>query len=209
MKLEKTKLIGCIVVWLILLQLILFGIEQSIFIFVNRTDYIDHMASMFAMIIITIFFVLFVRSKSISLSIYPKNNKRNYAIATIIVLLLLIVTPSNFTGGFQAITLLIYSSIVTPIFEELIFRGYVWNKLNTMFAKEWKTYIVTTILFALWHIGYISAIAFRVETGLANVMMWKVIVGLFFGIILGAVRLKTKNSYSTILLHGAMNIFGR
>lgn len=91
----------------------------------------------------------------------------------------------------------------------MIFRGYVWNKLNTIFLKEWKTYIGSTILFALCHIGYISAIVFRVECGLANAMIWKVITGLCFGIILGAIRLKTKNSYSTILLHGVLNIFGR
>jgi membrane protease YdiL (CAAX protease family) len=78
-----------------------------------------------------------------------------------------------------------------------------------VFSKEIETYIVTTILFALWHIGYISSIAFRVETGLANAMIGKVITGLCFGIILGMIRLKTKNSYSTILLHGALNIFGR
>lgn len=98
---------------------------------------------------------------------------------------------------------------MTPIFEEIIFRGYIWNKLNVVFKKESITYIVSTALFALWHIGYIDAISFRVETGLAIAMFWKVITGLCFGIILGAVRYKTKNSYSTILLHGVMNIFGR
>ncbi|WP_346928927.1 CPBP family glutamic-type intramembrane protease [Clostridium sp.] len=69
--------------------------------------------------------------------------------------------------------------------------------------------IILTALFALWHIGYISSIAFRIKNGLVNAMVWKVITGLCFGIILGAVRLKTKNSYSTILLHGSLNIFGR
>jgi membrane protease YdiL (CAAX protease family) len=99
--------------------------------------------------------------------------------------------------------------MVIPIFEEMIFRGYIWNKLNVVFEKEWITYIVSTLLFALWHIGYIDAIAFRVETGLVIAMFWKVITGLCFGVVLGAVRYKTKNSYSTILLHGIMNIFGR
>ncbi len=68
---------------------------------------------------------------------------------------------------------------------------------------------MTTIPFALWHFGYISSIAFRVEYGLMNAMIWKAITGLCFGIVLGAVRLKTKNCYSTILLHSVMNIFGR
>lgn len=78
-----------------------------------------------------------------------------------------------------------------------------------VFSKEWKTYVVTTALFALWHIGYIDSNAFRVGNGIANVMIWKVITGFCFGIILEAARIKTKNSYSTILLHGVMNMFGR
>jgi membrane protease YdiL (CAAX protease family) len=167
------------------------------------------MASMLAMIVITVLFIIFTRKQKVSLSIFPDKFGIFYKLATIAAAVLFMATPSNFTGGFHAISLLVYSSIVTPIFEELIFRGYVWNKLNTIFSKEWKTYIISTVLFALWHIGYISSIAFRVENGLVNVMIWKVITGLCFGIILGAVRLKTKNSYSTILLHGVLNIFGR
>ena len=123
--------------------------------------------------------------------------------------MLFIASPSNYKGGIESILLLVYSSIVTPVFEELIFRGYIWNELNQIFTSEWKTYIVTTIFFALWHLGYISSIAFRVDDDLLNVMIWKVITGLCFGIVLGAVRLKTKNCYSTMLLHGVMNIFAR
>ena len=123
--------------------------------------------------------------------------------------MLFIASPSNYKGGIESILLLVYSSIVTPVFEEFIFRGYIWNELNQIFTSEWKTYIVTTIFFALWHLGYISSIAFRVENNLLNVMIWKVITGLCFGIVLGAVRLKTKNCYSTMLLHGVMNLFGR
>lgn len=105
--------------------------------------------------------------------------------------------------------LLIYSSIVVPFFEELIFRGFIWNRLNEIFAKERTTYMVSTVMFALWHLGYVSSIAFRVQEGLLNAMLWKVITGLCFGIILGFVRLKAKNCYSTMVLHGVMNLFGR
>ena len=87
--------------------------------------------------------------------------------------------------------------------------AYAWNKLNTVIKKERGTYLITTVLFSIWHLGGIESIAFRVETGLAKIMFWKVIVGLVYGIVLGALRLKTKNSYSTILLHGVMNIFGK
>lgn len=209
MKDGREHTIRRIIVLLFFLQLLLFGIKQCLFIFFKRTDYLDSMTSMFAMIVIIILFIIFTRKQNVSLSIFPDKFGIFYMLVTIVTAVLFMATPSNFTGGFQALILLVYSSIVTPIFEELIFRGYVWNRLNTIFSKEWKTFIVSTVLFSLWHIGYISSIAFRVEDGLANAMVWKVITGLCFGIILGAVRLKTKNSYSTILLHGVLNIFGR
>ena len=205
----KIKTIGFMILVLLLLSLSLFVIKRIIFFFVARTDFSDYMASMVSMIILTSIILRLSRKAEINLSIFPDKFTVSYISVSIISVVLFIASPSNYKGGIEPILLLVYSSIVTPIFEELIFRGYIWNELNQIFTSEWKTYIVTTIFFALWHLGYISSIAFRVEYDLLNVMIWKVITGLCFGIVLGAVRLKTKNCYSTMLLHGVMNLFGR
>ena len=205
----KIKTIGFMILVLLLLSLSLFVIKRIIFFFVARTDFSDYMASMVSMIILTSIILRLSRKAEINLSIFPDKFTVSYISVSIISVVLFIASPSNYKGGIEPILLLVYSSIVTPIFEELIFRGYIWNELNQIFTSEWKTYIVTTIFFALWHLGYISSIAFRVEYDLLNVMIWKVITGLCFGIVLGAVRLKTRNCYSTMLLHGVMNIFGR
>ena len=205
----KIKTIGFMILVLLLLSLSLFVIKGVIFFFVDRTDFSDYMASMVSMIILTSIILRLSRKAEINLSIFPDKFTVSYISVSIISVVLFIASPSNYKGGIEPILLLVYSSIVTPIFEELIFRGYIWNELNQIFTSEWKTYIITTILFALWHLGYISSIAFRVEDDLLNVMIWKVITGLCFGIVLGAVRLKTRNCYSTMLLHGVMNIFGR
>jgi membrane protease YdiL (CAAX protease family) len=201
--------IGILVVILAGIQLLLFGIRQGIFLMVTRTDYSDHMASMFGMIVLIICFFILARKHHIQFSVFPQKFTPVYMVASVVFAILILLTPSNYIGGVQPIALLVYGSIVTPVFEELIFRGYVWNKLNDIFAKEWKTYIVSTILFALWHFGYISSVAFRINDGLLHAMIWKVITGLCFGIVLGLLRLKTKNCYSTMLLHGILNIFGR
>ena len=205
----KIKTIGFMILVLLLLSLSLFVIKRIIFFFVARTDFSDYMASMVSMIILTSIILRLSRKAEINLSIFPDKFTVSYIIVSIISVVLFIASPSNYKGGIESILLLVYSSIVTPIFEELIFRGYIWNELNQIFTSEWKTYIITTIFFALWHLGYISSIAFRVEYDLLNVMIWKVITGLCFGIVLGAVRLKTKNCYSTMILHGVMNLFGR
>ena len=205
----KIKTIGFMILVLLLLSLSLFVIKRIIFFFVARTDFSDYMASMVSMIILTSIILRLSRKAEINLSIFPDKFTVSYISVSIISVVLFIASPSNYKGGIESILLLVYSSIVTPIFEELIFRGYIWNELNQIFTSEWKTYIVTTIFFALWHLGYISSIAFRVEYDLLNVMIWKIVTGLCFGIVLGAVRLKTKNCYSTMILHGVMNLFGR
>ena len=205
----RIKTIGFMILVLLLLSLSLFVIKRIIFFFVARTDFSDYMASMVSMIILTSIILRLSRKAEINLSIFPDKFTVSYISVSIISVVLFIASPLNYKGGIEPILLLVYSSIVTPIFEELIFRGYIWNELNQIFTSEWKTYIITTILFALWHLGYISSIAFRVEDDLLNVMIWKVITGLCFGIVLGAVRLKTRNCYSTMILHGVMNLFGR
>jgi len=206
---RRTKAVLLMTGSLMILQFSLFIIKQIIFLIVERTNDIDYIASMIGMIILSILFVLFTKKQKVALSVFPERFNQFYILGTCIAAVLFVVTPSNYSGGFQAIMLLLYGSIVTPIFEELIFRGYIWNRLNDIFEKEWITYIVSAVLFALWHLGYVDSIAFRMETGLANVMLWKAITGLCYGVVLGALRLKTKNCYSTMLLHGVMNIFGR
>lgn len=48
------------------------------------------------------------------------------------------------------------------------------------------------IFFALWHLGYISSIYFRVNENLMNVMIWIVIIGFCFGVVLGGNLFKNK-----------------
>jgi len=207
---EKIKTVARIIMGLILLQTIRITLELSVFCFIERTKFTDTIVSALLMALFTFVGIIVAKKKDISLSIFPQKNKLVYAAATIIILILIILTPIITEKTLFAITTLVSSTIITPIFEELIFRGYVWNKLEEKFDKKFTVYVVTTLLFAFWHIGYIDTILFRVEiSNVPFVMLMKVITGLCFGIVLGAVRYKTRNCWSTILLHSLMNIFGR
>lgn len=88
-------------------QILLICIKQVIFIFVVRTDYSDHIASMIAMIVLSILFIIFARKQKVSLSLFPKHFGKFYIIATCVAIILLVTTPSNYSGGFQAIILLL------------------------------------------------------------------------------------------------------
>ena len=117
------------------------------------------------------------------LSVFPERFTWPYIRATVLFIVLLIASPSNYRGGMESVFLLAYSCIVTPVFEELLFRGYIWNQLSGIWGNKWPTYLTTSILFGLWHLAYIDSIAFRVEDGLLSVMVWKVVTGLCFGIV--------------------------
>lgn len=202
--------ISRIVLLLAALQLLRMGIKSLFFLFAERTDFTDRVASLIAMVLLSAGIVLAARYRKTALSVFPKRFGLLYVVATVGAAAFFVLTPILAKdAGVQAIVLLIYSAVVVPAFEELVFRSVVWNRLKACFSKEWIVWLADSALFALWHFGYADTLAFRVETGLMTALFWKAVTGLCFGLVLGAVRLKTKNSYSTMLLHGVMNIFGR
>ncbi|HOF02623.1 MAG TPA: CPBP family intramembrane metalloprotease [Atribacterota bacterium] len=213
---EKVKMTIKIILGLILIQITRFFFTQVIFHFMERTLLTDTIVSALLMMIMILAGVIFMKKEGISLSMFPARNKAFYFIATIIFLILLISTPSlTEDRSIFAVSSLIYSVVLIPVFEELSFRGFVWNKLEAKFSSGLTVYAITTLFFALWHLGYIDIILFRISlradsiNNLPFIMLMKSVTGLCFGIVLGAVRYKTKNCFSTILLHGIMNMFGR
>ena len=164
----------------------------------------ERMVTMTVMLLLTVLLVLYAKIKKVPLSIFPEHFSKGYIIFTCIAVVLLVSTPSNFTDGFQAIMLLFYGSIVTPVYEELIFRGYLWNRLNTVISKEIYTFLWSVMLFTVWHLGYMVQ---QLLSGNWVAVLWKLAAGLGYGIILGIVRIKTKNCYSTMLVHGVLNNF--
>lgn len=90
----------------------------------------------------------------------------------------------------------------------------MWNELKNCFKNEFTIYIISTLLFALWHLGYADSIWFRMAVNGGSALFpvaifWKAITGLCFGIVIGFVRYKLKNCYAAILVHSFMNNFGR
>ncbi|MGM9573230.1 MAG: hypothetical protein ACI3VJ_02275 [Hominicoprocola sp.] len=123
MEKRKAKAFGSVVLILFFSGLFRFAIKQVIFLFVQQTNFTDRMASMTAMLILTgILFGLSKQTKT-RLSVFPKRFTWPYIGATVLFTVLLIASPSNDQGGMESAFLLAYSCIVTPVFEELLFRG--------------------------------------------------------------------------------------
>lgn len=204
---------------LLLIQIIRIFVVNTSFLFIEKTSFNNTLINFILMIIFTIIIIIWSKKNSENLSLIPNPNnntsKRIYSISTVIIIFLIVSTPIfNKEYSMGSIVSLIFSTIITPVFEELLFRGYIWNQLKNYYKNELVIYMITTILFAIWHIGYFDSIILNMNannlTGnILFVMLMKVLTGLIFGIIIGFVRYKTKNTYSAILTHSMMNVFGR
>ena len=204
---------------LVIIQTIRILLSQKLLSFIEKTSLTIDTVSMAAMILLTLVILFAAKELEVSFSFLPeiktRRQKTTYGIVTSVVFLLIASTVFiTRDASAAAVVTLVYSTIVTPVFEELIFRGYVWNALIDSGKSEIQAYVFCTILFALWHLGYADVIWLKISllgTGgnLLYIMLMKVAVGLFFGIVAGFVRYKTKNTYAAMLIHAALNVFGR
>lgn len=209
----KFKKILFIILFLTLLQVGRIVFKNLVFDIFDRNLLSDVIVSMVYMIIVICISSIILRKKNINLNFFPKKFNMKYKLFTIFVLLFFIVTPI-ITKNYELYNILslVYNAIITVIFEELIFRGLIFKEISSM-KNDLIAYIVSTILFGIWHLGYIDTIIWRTslfspDANIANIMFWKVITGIIIGAILGFFRYKNKNVYSSMLVHTFINTFG-
>jgi membrane protease YdiL (CAAX protease family) len=94
----------------------------------------------------------------------------------------------NYYGGYVYLDnplfwAILFTAITPPIFEELAFRGFLFNQLQKV-ATEKVTIIATAFIFALVHFSFIS-------------LIWI----LPFGLILGYIRSKYNTLWYGIVIH--------
>lgn len=138
-----------VLVFMVVLQTILFFVKMFAQSFILDNRFYMKMITMGCMIILTFMVVLWSSIKKVKLSVFPEKFSKMYLLVTAIAAILFISTPSNFVEGITAILVLIYGSIVTPMYEELLFRGYIWNRLNPFLKVEKNTWLITAVLFSV------------------------------------------------------------
>tara|TARA_B100001113_G_C21093838_1_gene615598 strand:+ start:625 stop:1782 length:1158 start_codon:yes stop_codon:yes gene_type:complete len=84
-------------------------------------------------------------------------------------------------------TLLLYVSILTPIVEEVVFRGFVLDVASERYG-DWMSIFISAFLFAIIHVEAVSVL---------NAFMG--------GLIYGYVRIRTGSLWPSIFLHFAWN----
>lgn len=204
-----------IVALLIGLQISRIALKQSVFLFLSYSKFNDVLISMIVIFLLTLFVIYKSKKEKISLDIFSymknKESKIYYFIVTGAVLGLIFTSPSFLTKtSIESILPLLYTAIMTPIYEELLFRSYIWNVLKQENEDEVRVYFLTTVLFSIYHIGYIDTI---IMTSGFNHMILMILIKcslmLSYGFFIGFFRYRIKNSYSCILVHSFINIFNR
>jgi hypothetical protein len=80
---------------------------------------------------------------------------------------------------------------IQPVGEEIFFRGFLLEKINTIAGKN-MAILGTGLLFGLAHMSYGK--------------IYPIIMPIVMGILLGAIVFKTKNLYSAITAHIMFNL---
>lgn len=133
---SQLKKMICIISELIVLQVFLTFWQMALRHFNGNGDkFISKMITMSGMMILTVAIAAFSKKRNSMLSFLPEKFSRNYWIATFAAVLFLIATPSNYIDGIRDPILTLYASIVTLLYEELLFRGYVWNQLESIYES--------------------------------------------------------------------------
>ena len=204
-----------IIVLLVGLQASRIIFKQIAFLFFDNNKFNDILISMIIIFSLTLFLIYKAKKENISLDIFSymksKEAKIYYAMVTGCIVMLIFTSPyfSDNPSTLRLIILL-YSAVMIPIYEEIIFRSYIWNVLKNDNIDELKIYFITTALFSLYYTGYIDTII--MNGGFINIT-WTVFIKcsmmLSYGLFIGFFRYKIKNSYSCMLIHSFINIFGR
>ena len=208
---EGRKII-LIILGLFAFQLLRIGAKTLMFLLIERTLVADTIFNIIIMGAAVFPILVITKRKGYDLSIMPKRFSVWYIVATVFVALLFTLTLVLFTEGtVYGVLFLIYGALVTPFFEETVFRGVVWSAVRI--KNNLSSYIASTLLFAVWHLGYIDTVIWRTslffpDADIFKIVMMKVVTGFIIGMILGAVRYKTKNVYASMLLHCLINTVG-
>ena len=211
------KLVLKIVVALALIQLFRAAIFGSLWITIQPGDNITlfQFINGLHFIIVGIILLLYFKPSLDELGLQWDDIRRRTRLFYIIgalILVTLIVIPYTFGWELQILIMGLMFGLITPLFEELLFRGYIWGKKSQspgMVHSPTLTLGTVTLLFMVWHLGYLDVLILHplASTNIPWIMVSKMGIGLVLGLIVGYLRLKTGKTYASILFHGLWNVF--
>ncbi len=210
------KLLGKIIVILIIIQLLRAFVMDGLWYVIKPGEDIvlfqilNGISFLIVGVLLLAVFRPSLKDLSLNLDDVRKRTKIIY-LTGMIALPVFIVLPVILGAELDIIVMSFIFGMIVPAFEELLFRGYLWNNVqNSLKTKNSGliTWLIITILFGLWHIGYIDVFLIHPKgPALIPLLAGKIEVGLILGTIVGFIRMKTSKVYGSFLFHGFWNIF--
>lgn len=168
--------------------------------------------SVLSVLILTVFLLIKKTSlQDLGLSLQDiKPKVRNLYIIGVSIILLMVISSFFFMDNLSS-TMNLRFGLASPVFEEILFRGYLWHKLKKSNIGDISTIFITGIFFGLFHLfgyyEYAYETGFTTETPvMLNVVIQKVLLNIAFSLLLGYIKYKSKMLYPSFLIHSFNNI---
>ena len=113
----------------------------------------------------------------------------------------------NFTF-LTALLLAIPAQFIKNLFEEFVWRGYLFSSLEQQGIRAWKNDLIVGLVWALWHIPYLDGF-----TRIYHDLSWTLYLPLFIigviatAFIYGEIRRRSQSVWTAVILHTMANAF--
>lgn len=136
--------------------------------------------------ILTIFYLYkknYIQEKSLSKKEYFPLSILGISLASLLNMIIFKLIPPTITCSLPIIVSVISTGIIGPIYEEILFRFILYNRLKNKYSIK-KSILITTIIFALTHLSPI-----------------KIIYAFLLGLTMNILYERHKNILAPILIH--------
>lgn len=209
----KTKKVLNFLYLIIVIQLIRIALKNIAFLFIKPSLLSNLIINLVITIFITLIIVCYIRLKHDQNNIQKKQKQIyfSFAIFVFIFNFISLVIFKNF-NTINYLTLLL-NILVIPLFEELLFRGYIWEELKKDIHNDYLVLVIVAIFSGIWQLGYIDGIIinniFLKIPFDVNDYIWQMIAGIGLGVLTGLSKIKFKNYYVSALVHAFAKTIAR
>lgn len=200
---------------LVILQLVRIIIKNVLLSVLNFTAINLNIANIISIMIVGISIFLFLRGSNLfnpagyrltqmSNKYDNKNIRIIFFILMLISLTLTVIFKTDYV--FYEILIMCLSAIVVPLYEELLFRQYLWNYVNSFVENQKTTWIIISIISVLFILGYWDIISQNLEVISSDkfaidVVTSKMGLGVIIAAATGFMKYKYKDIYLCIFVH--------
>lgn len=203
------------------LQLARWRLESLVFLAVPRTPLSDELVRAAVLLVLLAVVVAAAGPEGRArLRLLPERLGAGYRAALAGTAALLLATPplTGQAADPAAWAGLACSAVATPLFEETLFRGLVWARLEDAAADRPRpgptVVVASAALFGLWHLGYADAVAWQFAAAGEAAGAWavagelgaKAIAGALVGLALGVLRRRLGCVLAPALFHAFWNL---